>query len=226
MTSPVRELIQILQQLAGDGLAAVVAFGNILSRDFESGDALARTVAVFREVDLDVLRRFSEYGPNLGRNRITAPLIMTPQFIDASRDSFPLELLEIRQTHVILAGDDFFSNLELENEHIRLQCERELKRLQMRMQQGLLAAAGHEPSIEMLEMDISEHALRTLMGLLWLKGRRESMQGIEIVSACEKLTRAALTGLRAGMDHGVEHGWKQFQALYQDIEALAAIANA
>lgn len=221
-----RELVQLLQQVFGQKLASVCTYGHTFKSSVSQGDEVLRTVAVLHEVDLESLRGFSQFGPRLGGKRLMAPLILTPDFIDASRDSFPLELLEIQQTQKTIFGTEYFASLVLENEHIRLQVERELKRLQMRMQQGLLAAAGHEPSIELLEMDIAEHALRTLMGLLWLKGHRESLQGDEVIAACEKLTSRALPGLRAGLNPAVEHGWKEFQALYHDIEALAAIANA
>ena len=67
---------------------------------------------------------------------------MTPAYLSGSVDSFPLELLEIQQRRAVLWGDDYFADLKLDQADVRLQCERELKRILLGMRQGLLASGG------------------------------------------------------------------------------------
>ena len=146
--------------------------------------------------------------------------------VEASLDTFPLELIEIQQFHLTLSGEDHFKDLEFDNKHVRWQCERELKTIQIGLRQGLLAAAGREKFIGALESDVGEGLMRTLRGLLWLKDQREAAPAGDVVAQAEKLIDRKLTGLRNAMDPNAHHGWNEFEVLYHDVEALQEFADA
>ncbi len=226
MRPALRDYAGLLKDLVGDNLVGLTVFGAVLSGEFDATRMTAGSVLVLERVDLDLLRRVASHGPKLGSKRITAPLIMTPAYISSSRDSFPLELLEIHQRHVTLLGKDCFETVAIEPEHLRLQCEREFKRILMRLRQGLLAAAGRDRVLGELELNIGQHLLRTLRGLLWLKGHKEPLPGEEVLAESEKLTDKPLPGVRGAIHLYGEHGWNEFTALYEDVERLAAVADA
>ena len=169
--------------------------------------------------------RIALQGVKFGKAGITAPLIMTPDYIKTSLDTFPLELIEIGQHHLTIFGDDYFNDLNFEDKHVRLQCERELKTILIGLRQGLLAAAGREKFIGALEVDIGEALLRTLRGMLWLKGDRAAKPSAEVLAEVEKIADRKLSGVRAALDASGHHGWDEFDKLYQDVEALGEIAN-
>lgn len=184
-----------------------------------------RNVLVLAEVDLDLLRRIGSHGARFGKDNITAPIIMTPAFIKASLDTFPLELIEIRARHITVFGDEHFDDLEFEDQHIRLQCERELKAMLVGMRQGLLASTGKEKAVGALGLDVGEGLMRTLRGMLWLKGEQTTMTSLEMVAAVEKIASRELPGVRAAVDPVAVHGWAQFEKLYRDIEHLGEVAD-
>jgi hypothetical protein len=127
-------------------------------------------VAVVRAVDVRGLARLSEMGIKLGKHRVEAPLIVTPQYVTASLDAFPLEFLEIQQVHHTVLGEDIFRELSFRDEDLRLQCEREFKRMLIRLRQGVLASQGKTGQLGALLDDLSGHAVRVLRGVLWCKG--------------------------------------------------------
>ena len=215
----------LMQDLAGDNLAGLTAYGPVLDSDFDATRMTASSVLVLDQIDLSLLRRIAEHGPELGRKHLAAPVVMTPGYIRGSLDTFPLELLEIHQHHATLAGRDFFDDLTLQAEHVRLQCEREFKRILIRLRQGLLAASGRELAIEELELDIGQHILRTARGLLWLKGNADYASRDAVVSECERLVGESLAGIRGALELYGEHGMRQFDALYHDVESLARVAD-
>lgn len=225
MREPMKEFCSFLQDLAGPNLLSVTAFGAVLTPAFDSSDAGAATVMVLGRVDLDLLRRLAEHGPGLGRKRIAAPLVMTPEYISASLDSFPLELLEIHQQHATLHGTDHFAALELKAPDVRLQCEREFKRILIRLRQGLLAAAGRENLLGDLRLDVGEHLLRTLRGMLWLRGKTEALARDAIVTETQTLIGGSLAGVRAALSKTATNDWQAFRSLYDDVERLAKLAN-
>lgn len=226
MRVALRDFAQLVRELVGDNAKAMTLFGAVTTESFDPNRQTARSVLVVGNVDLAVLRSLAEHGAKLGKASIAAPLVMTPDYIADSLDTFPLELIEIMQKHVTIFGDDHFVDLSFEDAHVRLQCERELKVILIGLRQGLLAAAGREKFIGALEMDIGEGLSRTLRGLLWLKGKKDAMPATDAVTEVEKIADRKLSGVRIAMDPAAEHGWAAFEKLYNDVEALGSLVDA
>ena len=222
---PIQQYVGLIRELAGERAAALTLFGPIVAGGFDPKRHAVRNVVVLTTVDLPMLRRLAEHGVKLGRAGISAPLIMTPVYIRASQDTFPLELLEIQQHHLTLFGEDYFAKLAFEEPHVRLQCERELKAVLIGLRQGLLAATGEEKRIGALEVQVCDGLMRTLGGLLWLKGQRQARPPGEVLAEVEKITGRKLPGLRKALDAAAAHGWQEFESLYRDVEALGEIAD-
>ncbi len=226
MREALRDYEVLIREHAGDNAKALTLFGAIAADAFDPSRHAARNVLVVKKVDLAMLHRLAEHGAKLGKASIAAPLVMTPEYIQSSLDTFPLELVDISQAHLTLFGDDHFVDLPFDETHIRLQCEREIKVVLIGLRQGLLAAAGREKVIGALEVDVAEGLLRTLRGLLWLKGRKDAQPAEKVVSEVEALTKRKLAGLRTALDAQAQHGWDQFESLYRDVETLGEIADA
>ena len=73
--------------------------------------------------------------------------------------------------------------------------------------------------------DAAENLVRTLRGLLWLKGHKEVEDATEVVGQIETLATRMLPGLRAAAHTAMPAGWGDFDRLYQDVEALGEIVN-
>lgn len=227
---PLRDNIQhyaaLVEELAGSSARALTLFGAIAAGTFDARRHSIRSVLVVEPIDLNLLCRLAERGVKLGKAFIAAPLVMTPAYIDESRDTFPLELIEIQQKHITLFGKDYFSQLEFDAQHVRLQCERELKVQALGLRQGLLAAAGREKPLADLELTVGENLLRTLRGMLWLKDRRDAQPAASVVNEIENLLQRKLPGVRAAIDPSAAHGWEQYKNLYNDVIALGDAVNA
>ncbi len=217
----VAQLVSLLQQEAEDCLRAVVVFGSAVSGPFDADSDVIRSVVVLDRMALDFVRRLSLHGATLGKQGIAAPLVMTADYIRNSCDTFPLELLDIQQHHILAYGThNDFAALSFDNSDIRLQCERDLKVVLMGLRQGLLAAAGRDHVLDAVEVDAAAGLLRTLRGLLWISGKHERLPDLATVSAVETLVGRSLDGLRTALNRGAYHGWDELQALYGDVEAL------
>ncbi len=229
IAEPVRpavgRFVEIIGQLAGSKTRGLTVYGPAVTADFDAARHAVSSVLVLDTVDLDLLRRFATEGARLGKERISAPLVMTPTYIAESCDTFPVELLEIQQHHVTVLGDDFFNDLTFESQHVRLQCEREFKRILIRLRQGILAAAGREKMLADLETDIGVHLLRTLRGFLWLKDQKEYQAPSSVVDAIEKLADRKLASVRQAVEATFDHNWSAYESLYRDVEVLAGWAN-
>jgi len=225
LREPVREYASRLAALMPDHLLAVVVYGSAAANTFITGRHAVRNAAVLRSIDLDGLRRLGTIGPKFGRLGIAAPMVMTGESIASSLDTFPLELLEIEQQHFTVWGNEFFTGLAFQREHVRLQCERELKVVQIALRQGLLAAGDDDRLLGALGSDWSEPLLRIVRGMLWLKGRTAGLTAFKAVEEAEKLFELKLPGVLAALDHANTAGWNKFVLLHTDVQALGQLAD-
>ena len=226
MRAPLQRYAGTLKELAGNNARSLTLFGAIAAGTFNPRSHTARSVLVVGEVDLDMLHRLARQGPRLGKARIAAPLIMTPEYIDASMDTFPLEFLEIAQHHICVFGEDHFRELPLQAADVRHECEREIKTIQLGMRQALLAAAGRDKALTTVEVDVGERLVRSLRGLLWLHGETEPRAALDAVAAIESGIQRSLPGVRSAIDSRGGHGWEEFKTLYADVDALRTHINA
>jgi len=222
----VDEYAAMMDQLTGPEPVSVTLFGRVLDPSFDVERHPIRSVLVVPKIELEPLRRIGGEGTRLGRLGFCAPLVMTPAYIAASRDTFPLELLDIQLRHVTVLGKDEFDALVFEDAHIRLQCERELKTVLIGLRQGLLASAGDDRHLEALAAQVGEGLIRTLRGLLWLRATRTYLPLSGLLDEVERTFERKLGGIRKALDPNELHGWDVFQELYADVEALGAIADA
>ncbi len=225
MRTNVESFVRLIQELFVASGKALTVYGAVLMEPFQVDRDAVRSVLVVERVDLPQLRRLSDRGAKLGKLGFTAPLVMTPVHIRTSLDTFPLELMEIQQQHVTLFGADHFNDLTFDAAHIRLECERELKRALIVLRQGLLGSAGRERLVALMEKDAADDLVRTLRGLLWLKGQKDFKVPTEVITAIETLTIRKLPGIRTAFHSSTTLGWTEFDALYRDVEALGEIVN-
>ncbi|HUW82243.1 MAG TPA: hypothetical protein VMZ31_05520 [Phycisphaerae bacterium] len=218
---PIHELAQILRELASDNLKGLVVFGAALTDSFDPTRMRTQSVAVLDHVDLAMLNELRTKGVKFGKMGLQAPLIMTPRYIDQSRDVFPVDLLEIQQRHAVVFGEDHFRDLGFHRPDVRLQCERELKRALIQLRQGLLAAAHRDKVLTDLCQAAAEHVVRILRAVLWLKAKDAPASVREVVDAARPVVDMPLNGLRGAVDLEAGDDFARFEALYRDVEALA-----
>jgi len=219
-------LAHVLSEIAADNLLSVSAFGAWLVDDPLYAREPAGSVLVLRSLDLSLLDRLARHGARLGQLKLQAPLIMTPEYVHASCDTFPLELLEIQQLHEPLLGEDHFAACRFEPRDLRLQCERELKRELIQLRQGLLAAAGKRRALDEVCRASARRTMRILRGLLRLGGQAKAPErSAALVTAARKSSGVRLDELHEVVT-GAEHiGFEGFERFYREIESLAACAD-
>jgi hypothetical protein len=223
---PVRDYATWLQELGGSRVLALVVYASAAAGTFDPQRDTIRSAVVFEDADLKTLRQVAREGTRLGKHRIAAPLVFTPAFLKDSCDTFPLEFIEIQQQHVTIFGQDYFAPLAFANADIRLQCERELKVIQIGMNQGLLASGGSERTLTKIGRELTEHLVRTLRGVLWLKGQRDGRPATQVVQEIEKLLERSLPGVWGALGQADGTPWQHFSNLYADVQALGQFVDA
>jgi hypothetical protein len=166
---PLRLLTDRLHEGLHDNLRSVTVVGSSLTEDFKPGVSDINTVVVLDKHSTPSLALVASLAKPLRRKGLAAPLLVTSSYIDRSRDVFGIEFLDFQLTHETIFGDDPFASLTFDKGNVRLQCERELKAMLVKMQQGYVTAGG-DPRIVREEVVAAAKQLGPLVrAMLWLK---------------------------------------------------------
>lgn len=136
------ELLQELKNALGTDLLSVVLFGSAATGRYVKGRSDMNLLIMVAEGAQRTTSRLLPFVSKWAPAGVAPPLVMTPDYLAASTDVFPIEFLVMAATHKTLHGEDPLASLTLEPGHLRLQLERELKGKITALRTRLLASGG------------------------------------------------------------------------------------
>jgi predicted nucleotidyltransferase len=144
LSKRIEEAGETLADALGERIVCVALYGSAAGDEFSPDRSDVNLLLVLREVAFEDLRLI---GTTLAREAerhgigFATPLVVDREFLRAARDSFPIELEDIRSRHRVLAGEDVLAGLSVPTAPLRLAAERELRTLSLRLH----ALALHRP---------------------------------------------------------------------------------
>ena len=169
-------------------IESIHVVGSALTKDFDSKASDINSVIVLKKMDLKFLSFLAPLGNKYGKKGISAPLIMTPEYIKNSLDVFPIEFLNIKQIHQTVFGEDVFKELNIERNDLRQQCERELKVKLIGLRQGYISATGDRKIITENFVKSITGYIPLFRGIVVLCGQAPPLLNEEILTALEEAT--------------------------------------
>jgi len=142
MHKHLNELVEKLKAAAGANLRSVVLHGSGAGGEFQPEHSDLNVLLLLERLnlaELEKLNRTARWWESKGH---PAPLAFTAEELVRSADVFAIELLDIKARHEVLAGEDFFTALEVPMNRHRAQVERELRTNLVRLRQHYLASSG------------------------------------------------------------------------------------
>lgn len=229
---PVGKYAGALAASLGDDLLTLAVYGSAAGSDFAPGRSDVNLLAVVRRLDLAALRRVRAVPSPRRGPRIPSPLMLTPSYIANSLDAFPVEFLEIKECHLLLAGEDLLSGIQVRPEHLRLQCERELKAHLLRLRQAYLERGAKGAELDRLLHEALNALMPVLRQLPRLRAaagsgagarpaRAEAIAQLAGLSGVDSAPLAAIERRRtAGARAGPEEAERDLGELIALLEAL------
>ena len=150
------QLAERITQALPTGLRAVVLYGSAAAGDHVAGRSDYNVLIVADRLGVTELDALAPPVRDWASRGHRPPLLFTPEQLAASADVFPIELLDIQQSHRLLAGEDPLAGIRVEPEHLRLELERELKAKLLHLRESyLLASAKPRRVVELLVASLS-----------------------------------------------------------------------
>ena len=156
MNKNLNTLIIDLEKIFTERLISVILYGSAAFGEFHdriSDINLLVILSEFNAVDLKnaypAIKKWKKTGNPL-------PIFMNKHELFDSCDIYPLEYADIRERHKILYGENFLDKISLDKDDLRLQCERELRNLILKLRQNYLANSNDKKATErMLKKSLS-----------------------------------------------------------------------
>ncbi len=155
----------------GADLVSIILYGSGTGDDFIPGRSNVNLIVILKSVSLSHLKKALKLVRRGRKSRITAPLVLSRDHILQSADTFPMEFIDIKENHVLLYGEDLFSDMDISHSNLRLQCEERLKGNLIRLRGAYLEVGLRRRGIESLLCDSLATLLPFLRRLVRLKSK-------------------------------------------------------
>jgi hypothetical protein len=180
----------------GDEFVAAYLTGSVLSSVFDPRHSRVNVLVVARALDMQRLDALARDLPRPKRPAFD-PLFVTVHQIRHSLDVFPIEWLDLKERHLRLAGDDVFAAIEVPQEALRLQCERELRGKHIRLREAYVLGHGHADHLTAVLRSTASGMATLFRTLLRLRGETppaDTPRVIERLADLYRLNAQALLG--------------------------------
>ena len=125
----------------GERVRALALFGSAARGEWISGLSDVNVLVLVDDVDAALLARAAPQVQASWEHGVR-PLVMELEEWRRAADVFAIELADMRDAHVPLAGADPLDGLAIDPLMVRLQAERELRAKLLHLHQGMLMGAG------------------------------------------------------------------------------------
>jgi hypothetical protein len=188
------------------------------------------TLALVDDLSYADLSRLAPLVSSWEKRGLAVPLLLSPGELKRSLDAFPQEFSQIIARHVVVAGDDPFSDLAVAPGDLRRACETQARSHLLHLREGYLQTAGSPRKLAEL-VTASVVPLRALLvNLARLHGVNARTPDALAQFVSERLGPCA-AGLRPLLAAGPADRFKDadaggfFPAYLQAVERLAALVD-
>jgi len=176
-----------IKTIYGGDLVSIALFGSAAGPDYRPGISDINFLIVLSDEAIDQLERAIDVVARWRRKRVAVPLFMTRSYIESSLDAYPLEFLTMSRTHRPVYGDDVLADIVCDPEHLRLQCEREIKGKLLLLRESYLETGAKEKHLRDLIASSITAFISIFSGLLCLTGQDIPSSKREIIEAVSQV---------------------------------------
>jgi predicted nucleotidyltransferase len=181
-----QEFTRDYQAIFRDDLKSIILYGSGARGEYIPKKSDLNFLIVLTEGAMDRLREGFALIRKWRKRRVNIPLFLTEEYIISSLDSFPVEFLNFRDSHVLVFGKDVLGDLSFDKKSIRLQCERELKGKLLLLREAYLDSEGKARNLGQVSSASLTAFLSLFRALLFLRDREIPHHNDELISTAAK----------------------------------------
>jgi hypothetical protein len=138
----IAEFLSRIRHAAGENLQSVILYGSGADGEFHPDYSNVNLLCVLRETSFAALNELATAVEWWTRQKHHVPLLLTREELERSADVFSIELLDMREQHRVLYGEDVLEGLTIPTHFHRAQLEYELREKTILLRERMLLARG------------------------------------------------------------------------------------
>lgn len=145
--------VKKLQAAMGTGIRSVILYGSAAAGDHVGKRSDYNIMVVVDRLGTRDLTALSKAALEWRKAGNPLPLFFTMDRLQRSADVFPIELMDMAESHRILYGEDLLEQIRIQPENLRLILEHQLKSSLIQLREGLLLTEGKPKRVINLMID-------------------------------------------------------------------------
>jgi predicted nucleotidyltransferase len=211
METKLGELVSRLKEAAGKNLESVVLYGSAASGTYRPGTSDLNILCTLVTIDVHELQLLAPVVLWWTREeKEPAPLFFLSEELQGSTDVFPVESLDVKRAHRVLFGNDPVADLDIPMNLHRVQVERDLRLLLLRLRQHVLHAGNNEIEYTTILKKTASGAMTLLRHTLLAFGEEPPAEAPELFARIAVATGADAAAFQAA------YGFHEGEALPED----------
>ncbi|MGB2635987.1 MAG: nucleotidyltransferase domain-containing protein, partial [Candidatus Acidiferrum sp.] len=201
METKLEELVSRLKEAAGKNLESVVLYGSAASGTYRPGTSDLNVLCTLVTIDVHELQLLAPVVLWWTREeKEPTPLFFLTEELQRSSDVFPIESLDVKRAHRVLFGTDPVADLDIPMNLHRVQVERDLRLLLLRLRQHVLHAGNNELEYTAILKKTASAALTLLRHTLLAFGEEPPAEPFLLFERIAALTGAEAAAFQAAYD--------------------------
>jgi hypothetical protein len=186
-------VVEELKNILGERLISVVLYGSHAAGDHTEKNSDVNLLIVTKILSTEELPILSKAIVPWVKAGNPPPLFLTRNHINEFAGVFPVEILDIQNSHQILYGDDCFNGVSVSNDHLLIQLQHELQGKLLRLKTQFILTESKPKALERLMVDSLSSFLVLFKNILWFYGVKPAPRKMD-----------ALHQLKTNMDFDLE----------------------
>jgi hypothetical protein len=164
-------LTQDYLKVFGSELVSLIVYGSAAAAaaSYVKGKSDINLLVVLTPAGINKLDAAFDTVKYWKKRKVATPLVMTKEFIETSLDSYPIEFLNMKNSHILVYGENVLANLAFQPADLWLQIEREIKGKIILLTQGYLGTEGSARALRQLIRNSFTAFISIFNAMLYLK---------------------------------------------------------
>jgi hypothetical protein len=221
------------QKVFGKDLVSLILYGSAAGGHYVKGKSDINLLVVVTQEGINRLESSFDIIKQWGKCRVAMPLVMTKAFIESSLDCYPIEFLNMKNSHILIYGENVLEKLNFKPEDLRLQIERELKGKLILLRQSYLETEGDTKQLRQLISRSFTAFTSIFNALLYLKKesapkhKRDTIKEVAKLFAVDAGVFLSCADIKEGVDKLSSHEIAGvFKKYLGEVENICNIVNA
>lgn len=220
-----------LVQVSEKDIGAIILYGGIARKEFEMESSDINMMIVLKNPDIDLLHKIGPVIESISLNDNISPFVMSEQELFTSYNYFPIKFLDAKKNHLVLFGKDYLEDLEIKENHLKENCQRELKNILLRLNQIYIRHFRYPEALENRLKPLITSLLINVNILLYLKTNVYYDTKAKIVEAgikefeLDPCLFAELLGMKKGNRLKGSDIYKVYNRFMQTTDLISSLAD-